>query len=185
MLTQSNNQFYSLMNQKLTSLISVCAALILFNPATLVAQTPDYGTARRPRTCPSRANPITGKLTIEQAKIYFICDYEVDTPILHLVNDVNLQISSRSRPANNFSDFRIKGALNMNVKKGVYDIRGSFTSYTCFNATPGREGKNCDIAYLSGTGICFNNTSDEWHCRMLSAPVKEGERNVPPPTNMN
>ncbi len=182
MLTQLNSHFYSLMNQKLTSLISACAAFILFSPATLVAQTIDYGTARRPRTCPSRANPVTGKLTNEQAKMYLICEYEVDVPILHLVNDVNIQISSRSRPAKD-TDFRIKGTVNMNVRKPVYDIQGSFTSYTCFNATPGREGKNCDIAYLSGAGICFNNTLNEWHCRMLSSPVKKGERDVPPPTN--
>ncbi len=176
------------MNQKLTSLISACVAFILFNPATLVAQNIDYGTDLRPRTCPSRANPINGKLTVQQAKIYFTCDHEVDIPILHLVNDLNLQISSRSRPVNN-TDLRFNqrgdgGTLSMNVEKPVYDIRGSFTSYTCFNAAR-RGGKNCDVAYLSGTGICFKNTFDEWHCNMLSAPVKKGEKNVPPPTTMN
>ncbi|MEH2444048.1 hypothetical protein [Nostoc sp.] len=167
--------------------------LVLLMPNLLVAQTNDYGTTRRPATCPSRTKPKTGAPSVEQAKMYFICDYEGLGGIqgergsyMWLVGDINIEVAPVSRrftpndlPFNN----RNGGTqLGMDPDKPVYDIRGSYTSYSCFN-WPDKVGRNCDVDYFSdSTGICFLDTFGGWHCRMIGGQMKS-ERNVPPPTN--
>lgn len=182
---------------RLTLGIIGCTLLALLTPTTLNAQTADYGTTRRPRTCSSLVKPKKGKLTVEQAKMYFACDSELEninsvagySSTLHLIDDLTLQISPRSRPSNStdlkFNFYHGSKSAGMDTDRPVYDIRGSFTGYTCFEI--GRTfsaGKNCDFDRLSSTGICFLDTFGEWHCRMIGSVNKSG-RKLPPPEKWN
>jgi hypothetical protein len=169
-----------------------CTLLVLLTPNLLFAQTNDYGTTRRPATCPSRTEPKTGAPSVEQAKMYFKCDYEwlrgVDgkqDSSVWLINDLNIKVapvSRRTTPNDFYFNNRNGGTqLGMDPDKPVYDIRGSYTSYICTIASWRKVGKNCDVNYFSNsTGICFLDTFGEWHCRMIGGQMKS-ERNVPPP----
>jgi hypothetical protein len=177
------------MNQKITTLIIACAAYILFNPTTLSAQNKviDYGTDRRPRTCNPEVHKTKGKLTVARAKMYFICDKEHEAsyiPTLTLVNDLNLQLAPKSRRANGadlkFSHKHGGTVLAIDFDKPVYDIRVSYIDSVCFGGKSWKVGKNCNVGHYSGTGICFKDTFDEWHCRAIGNYSKY-EREVAPP----
>lgn len=184
------------MKLSLTLKIISCTVLTALTPTMLTAQTLPYGTARRPQTCPSSVEPKKGAPSVEQAKKYFLCDQETQfgTPgqsgvnFIILISDLTLQVAPSSRPFNE-TDFEYnsnyRGHLSMSTKKPVYDIRGSFTSYTCFEIR-GRSrlpGKNCKVEqYPNSTGICFQNTFGDWHCRMKGSAKKIGD-DLPPPEN--
>jgi hypothetical protein len=180
------------MNQKIISLITACTACILFSPTILFAQnrTPTYGTDRRPRTCSSEVRKIKGKPTIAQAKMYFICDAEyedINNQFLGFINDLSLKISAKPRRFNG-TDLRFNHGyggvvLNMDTDKPIYDIRASYTKYICFGSRAFKVGKNCDISYHSGNGICFKDSFDEWRCSTAADMIKS-EKEVPPPTNI-
>lgn len=150
-------------------------------PSTVIAETSTYGTTLKPRTCPSRTEPKTGALSLEQAKMYFICDNEWQngtpgqvspTSYITLIDNLNLKIAPRSRPfnQNDFTYAHYQGGkvLAIDTEKPVYDIRGSYDSYTCFEINRSfSAGKNCVItSFYDSSGICFRDTFDEWHCRM-------------------
>lgn len=135
-------------------------------PATLVAQM-NYGTTRTARTCPSRVSPKRGAISLEQAKIYFICDYEgisVDGSSLIFVDNLKLQISSTSRSATS-ADLELSREINL--KQPVYPITARYTTTVCSSITPPgnpMEGKNCVASDIKGSGFCFRNTASNWDC---------------------
>jgi hypothetical protein len=174
-----------------------CPLLLLLTPTTLSAQTIDYGTTRRPKTCSSQANPEKGAPTVAQAKLYFLCDLEwlgstegPDPSPLWLTDDLTIQIAPTSRSFNttDLSLNKLHGGryLTMDTEKPVYDIRGSYTSYVCYAVgNSWKVGKNCDVSYFSSsTGICFLDSFGEWHCRMRGGFVK-ANKNVAPPEKWN
>lgn len=139
-------------------------------PTTLTAQA-TYGTNRKNQTCPSRVNPKNGAISLEQAKIYFTCDYErFFGPGSHssyrFLENLQLKIAPKSRPTND-ADLRLGYEEDIDLKQSVYPIRVSYTSYNCFAYRPGssREGKNCITNDYQGIGICFRNTFGDWYCK--------------------
>ncbi len=172
-----------------------CTLLTVLTPTILTAQTLPYGTARQPQTCSSRVEPKKGAPSIEQAKMYFLCDQESQfgTPgqggsnFVRLISDLTLHVASNSRPANltdlEYNTNQRGEHLSISMDKPVYDIRGSFTHHTCYEIR-GRSylpGKNCTVEqYPNSTGICFQNTFGDWHCRMKGSSKKIG-RDLPPP----
>ena len=173
-----------------------CTVLTVLTTTTVIAQTLPYGTARKPRTCPSRVEPKKGAPSVEQAKKYFLCDQESQfgtpgqggTNFIRLISDLTLQVAPSSRPFNETDleyNSNYEGNLSMSTKKPVYDIRGSFTIYTCFEIR-GRSrlpGKNCNVdQFTNSTGICFQNTFGDWHCRMKGSSKEIGD-DLPPPEN--
>ncbi|MHC5860592.1 hypothetical protein [Nostoc sp.] len=183
------------MKLKFTLRIIGCTLLAVLTPTVLTAQTLPYRTARTPHTCPSMLEPKTGAPSVEQAKMYFLCDQEwqFGTPgqsssYLSLVNDLTLEVAPISRPANR-TDLKFNRRhggehLSINTDQPVYDIRGSYTSYSCFEIKryhPVR--KNCIVYQFSNSsGICFRNTFGDWHCRMIGS-LKEIGQHLPPPEN--
>ncbi|MDZ8053252.1 MAG: hypothetical protein RMX68_025495 [Aulosira sp. ZfuVER01] len=183
------------MKLKFTLRILGCTLLAVLTPTVLTAQTLSYGTTRKPHTCPSTVEPKKGAPSVEQAKMYFLCDQEWERPrigsigsALWLISDLTLQVAPHSRPANGtdltFNTRHGGEHLGMDTDQPVYDIRASFTSYIC-NEIRGsyREGKNCTVSqFPSSTGICFRNTFGDWHCRAKGSSKKIGDR-LPPPQN--
>jgi hypothetical protein len=172
----------------------------LLTPISLNAQTLPYGTTRIPRTCPSLKNPKKGAPSIEQAKMYFMCDSEWESGTvgtgsipssLWLVDDLTLEVASRSRPFNqsdlSFMMVRDGARVGMDTTKPVYEIQGSFTRYICSDMSRGRRvGKNCVVSrYTNGAGICFKTTFDDWHCRMTGAKKTKISPGMPPPEKWN
>jgi hypothetical protein len=188
------------MNIKLTLGIIAFTLLGLITPAILKAQILNYGTTRRPHTCPPSGNSQKKRsLNVEQAKMYFTCDNERQdgTPgqrdggfssSLNLINDLTLQIAPRSRPSNStdlkFNNHYGGETLGMDTEQRVYDIRGSYTRYICRDSKTYPErypvGKNCDVERFTSAGICFLDTFGEWHCRMIGSATRIGYK-LPPP----
>jgi hypothetical protein len=182
------------MKPRFTFSVIGCTLLALLTPNVVIAQTTDYGTTRRPHTCPSRTEPKIGGPSVEQAKMYFLCDHEwlrgtegeKDSSVW-LINDLTIQVAPVSRRFTEndlpFNWANGRRSLGMNPDKPVYDIRGSYTSYQCYIAKWAKVGKNCDVNYFSdSSGICFLDTFGGWHCRMIGGLVKT-DKNVPPPAN--
>lgn len=159
----------------------------------LNAQNQSYGTDRRPQICKSRAEPKKGALSVEQAKKYFICDHErerdgtgfTNINSLNLIDDLKIQVAPRSRRFNRndivYSDEGGGVYLPMDMDKPVYDIRGSYTSYSCMSGRMFTPGENCDVeSFTDSKGICFQTTFGDWHCSMKGR-FKEVGRKLPPP----
>ncbi|WP_145837735.1 hypothetical protein [Dulcicalothrix desertica] len=171
--------------------------LAILIPTAVIAETSTYGTTLKPRTCPSRTEPSRGALSVEQAKMYFICDNEwhngtpgqvSPTSSLWLIDNLNLKVAPRSRPfnTNDFTYTRYQGGkiLAIDTEKPIYDIRGSYTSYVCYEINRlYSAGKNCSVtSFPDSSGICFRDTFDEWHCLMRGSS-KEMLHKMPPPVN--
>jgi len=169
-----------------------CTLLTVLTPTILTAQTTPYGIVREPQTCPSMVEPKKGSPSVEQAKKYFLCDQEgrFGTPgqnssYVSLISNLTLQIAPNPRPANatdlKFNTRHGGEPLSMNTDQPVYDIRGSFTVYTCFEIRNYHPGQNCTVEQFSNSsGICFRNTFGDWHCRMKGLSKEIGRR-LPPP----
>jgi hypothetical protein len=158
-------------------------------PATLIADM-TYGTTRTNRTCPSRVNPQRGRISLEQARTYFICRYENFTGELGkngsdftFVDDLKMQMSA-ARPPNR-ADLGLGYEEGIDLKQPVYPIKVSYTSTSCGARNlgeAGEEGKgNCLVRGVKGIGACFRNTFGEWHCKIrgesTSAPTWAAPRN--------
>jgi hypothetical protein len=67
-----------ILNVRLKFITSILGSVVLMLsiPTTLTAQTEDFGTTRTPQSCPSRAEPKTGAISVEQAKKYLTCHIE-------------------------------------------------------------------------------------------------------------
>jgi hypothetical protein len=186
------------MKSRLAIGISITLLAIL-TPSILIAQNLPYGTARTPKTCPSRSEPKRGAPSVAQAKMYFTCESEREfgevgtgntASYIRLTDNLTMQVASRSRPANG-TDLKFNssnhGSLGMDTSKPVYDIRGSYDGYVCYDTTRKIRdrsiypvGANCNVTRYTSAGICFRNNFDDWHCMMQGKLKKIGDR-LPPP----
>jgi hypothetical protein len=155
-------------------------------PSTLTAQL-TYGKVREIRTCPSRKNPNKGAISLEQAKIYYICGIESlrgDLGKAHsfyeFLDNLQMEIAPKSRPTNK-ADLRIGYKEDIDLQQPVYPIQVSYTDYACFTYAPGssKEGKNCLTHDYKGVGICFRNTFSDWYCKAQGS--QSNERWIAPP----
>lgn len=168
----------------------------MLTPSILVAQILPYGTARTPKNCPSRAEPKRGAPSVAQAKMYFTCDSETESgevgrgnfsSYIRLTENLTMQVAPKSRPANRTDLAYIesyKGFLSMDTTQPVYDIRGSYDGYVCYDTTRRSRrhlvGENCNVSRYTSTGICFRSTFGDWHCRMKGTSKEIGDK-LPPP----
>lgn len=182
---------------KLRLIIKIWIVLsAILTPSILVAQTLPYGTARMPKNCPSRSEPQKGAPSVAQAKMYFTCDSETQygeigtgpfSSYIRLTENLTMQVAPKSRPANS-TDLKYiesyKGSLAMDTNQPVYDIRGSYDGYVCYDTTRNSRlypvGGNCKVSRYTSTGICFRSTFDEWHCKMKGTTKDIGDK-LPPP----
>lgn len=182
---------------KLRLAIGVIAALATALPPVMVkAQELPYGTARMPKTCTSKLEPRKGAPSVAQARMYFTCDSETQdgkvgtgttSSYLRLTDNLTMQVAPTSRPANNTDlqyNLSYGGSLGMDTDQPVYDIRGSYDGYVCFDTTRNKRihpiGGNCNASRYTSTGICFRNTFKEWHCMMKGSAKSMGDK-LPPP----
>jgi hypothetical protein len=92
-----------------------------------------------------------------------------------LVSAVNLQFS-KARPYNAGTDSSWSG---IDVSQKLYDVRGSFTNWTCFLpgdpniATFPHKGKNCfkAVGVAGMQGACYRDTFGDWHCKVCCTPT--------------
>jgi hypothetical protein len=122
-----------------------------------------YGT-RDPAACPSLTEPPSPA----QARLYFICQAEVEGITgLVLVTNVRTEVA----PGRSFNYNTDSGHAGIDPKQTVYDIRGSFTRYSCHQPAPGENAfartHNCSaFDEPAAQGLCFKNTFGDWHCTM-------------------
>jgi hypothetical protein len=153
-------------------------------PATLIADM-TYPTTRINRTCPSRVNPTRGRLSLEQARAYFICRYETFTGPLgkngssyNFVDDLKMQMAAARPPTG--ADLALGYEEDINLNQPVYPIKVSYRDTDCDARNPGdygaaREGMCTVRDEVKGVGICFRSNFGEWHCKtrpMGSTPMR-------------
>jgi hypothetical protein len=143
-----------------------------------------YGT-RDPATCANRTAPTKGAPSAEQARQYFICDHEGDAQtFLSLIANVKVQVAPVSHPP----DPRASYATAPDLNQPAWDIRGSFTQYSCYKLSTmsnafGRT-HNCSVTDMpTATGYCYKNNFGDWHCPMWDLPhvLAKGLTNQLPP----
>jgi tetratricopeptide (TPR) repeat protein len=168
-------------------------ATLILNPISASADTPiPIGTNRKPLTCPSRKSPTKGAPSLAQAKKYFTCLVEQEIHgsmsrlyILVLIDDLNMQISPKPRRFSKAIDAEFIydiGELKLNTDKPVYPIQGSYTRYTCRDASYLKPGENCEIEkYNQNQGFCFQNDFGDWQCVMKGGPDRNSTRKGAPP----
>jgi hypothetical protein len=152
-----------------------------------------YGT-REPVTCASRTAPARGAPSADQVRQYFICDEERETSrfTLALITNVKVQVGAASHPPNP----QVTQASDIDLSQPVWDIRGSFTNYSCnkltsllgwpTNVNDFARTHNCNVTDESAaTGSCYKNTFGDWHCTMVdvAALIGKTRANVLPPGN--
>lgn len=168
-----------------------CTAITLLIPNSLQARTVDYGTPRKPRVCPSRVEPKTGPINVNQAKMYFTCGSESESlgnirqAQLVLIDDLTIEVAPRGRKFLKTDLNYIKEGgkyIAIDTERPVYDIRGSFLLYSCRPiATTRPAGRNCfGYRYPASQGICFQSTFGEWHCTMRGNREKIADPGPPP-----
>jgi hypothetical protein len=128
-------------------------------------------------TCANRTLPAHGAPSAEQARQYFRCDQEDDAQtFLSLVANVKVQAAPSSHPPNPRASYATAPDLN----QAAWDIRGSFTQYTCHKSPPSPIGEmtnfarthNCDTTDMpTAAGYCYKNHFGDWHC-----PLWDGAR---------
>lgn len=143
-----------------------------------------YG-ARDPQTCASRKAPEKGAISADQTRQYFICDTEHDAgEQLYLTGDVKNVVVAKGRQFNISTDI----ADDIDTRLPVYDIRGSYTFYSCSKIGDyGKLGENCNSTdEPAAVGYCYKTNSGNWHCNMvdatsLSTALSEVHMHVAPP----
>ena len=143
-----------------------------------------YG-ARDPQTCTSRKAPEKGAISAELARQYFICDTEHDAgEQLYLTGDVKNIVVAKGRAFNISTDI----ADDIDTRQLVYDIRGSYTFYSCSKIGDyGKLGENCSSTdEPAAVGYCYKTNSGNWHCNMVDATspstaLSEVHMHVAPP----
>jgi hypothetical protein len=172
------------MKSRLTLSIIGGTLLTLLDPSILPAQANDYGTSRQLRTCPSRTEPRSGRISVEQAKIYAACYYEeqgVFNASVKFVDILSLQVAPKPRRARDI-DFRLH---KIDIEKPVYDIRGSMIVYNCYNtlgSTSYSHGSNCSVyREPKSNGKCYQTTFGDWHCVMAGGSSVRPEHHMPAP----
>jgi hypothetical protein len=171
------------MKSRLTLSIIGGTLLTLLAPSILPAQANDYGTSRQLRTCPSKTEPRSGRISVEQAKIYAACYYEeqgVFNASVKFVDILSLQVAPKSR--------RVKGSefrrYQIDIEKPAYDIRGSMILYICQNTlgTSYPRGQNCTVyREPKSSGMCYQTTFGDWYCLMGGSASTRPETKMPAP----
>lgn len=180
------------MNLKLIFRIAGLTVFALSTTTNLAAQDLRYGTSRVPQSCPSRSEPKTGAITAKQAEKYFTCHVEkgetfdgnIPGTYMRLVTDLKIEVAPKSRRATIADVSRaanLGSPIALNMDRPVYDIRGSYNSYSCNRYTAAVQKKqNCVLSNLpKQQGICFQNNFSDWFC-LLSGPIKMISGQAPP-----
>jgi hypothetical protein len=157
------------------------------DPSMVFAQTFDYGTSRKLRTCSSRTTPTKGRINVEQAKKYVACSYEEKAPFnasVKFVDVLSLEIAAKPRSPKP-ADLRL---ANLDIEKPIYDLQGNLVVYTCARITnsslSAKRGQNCSIVRNpKAIGKCYQTPFSEWHCVMIlgSGLLNRPEYKMPPP----
>jgi hypothetical protein len=156
--------------------------LVTILAPSLPAQANDYGTIRQLRTCPSRTEPRSGRISVAQAKIYAACYYEekgVFNAAVQFVDILSLQIAPKPRRVRD-TDLRLN---QIDIEKPVYELRGSIVVHTCQNITEGYpRGQNCSVSRVpKSTGKCYQTTFGDWYCMIGGASLVRPETKMPAP----
>jgi hypothetical protein len=164
------------------TLIAVLTLVATIPVAAQAASGAKYG-VQDPKPCPSARHKEPP--SAEQAAQLFTCATEQDTgSVFYLVRNVQIQVSAEPRafkPADDYGD--------IDQKKPVYPIRGSFTYFACHalnesDASHTNAGKNCSILEQpNAQGVCYKNTSGEWACKMKDRNLNwdQAKNDNPPP----
>jgi hypothetical protein len=182
-----------------------CVLLTLLTPTSLLAEVAanltdaefltTFGTIRRPQTCPSKSEPMTGRLSVAQAIKYTRCFFEERNSLkvesehtrLRFVDISNFQLSPPRQATE-------RDVIRFNVERNqpIYVIKAYAVSYFCFpisksGSSIGGPGKSCDISGsqirdpLNSDGVCFKDLQERWSCRLGITPGKNVSG--PPPAN--
>jgi hypothetical protein len=156
--------------------------LITILASSLTALANDYGTNRQRRTCPSRTEPRSGGISVEQAKTYVACYYEekaVFNASVDFADILSLEIAPKSRRAR-AADFRLH---QIDIEKPIYEIRGSIVVHNCQNITEGYpRGQNCRVSRIpKSTGKCYQTTFGDWYCVLGGSSLVRPETKMPAP----
>jgi hypothetical protein len=143
-----------------------------------------YG-SRDPAACGSLTEPVAGAPSLSQARQYFICQAEAEGITgLVLVTNVRIEVA----PGRSFNYNTDSGHAGIDPKQTVYDIRGSFTRYSCRQPATGENAfsrtHNCSaFDEPAAQGLCFKNTFGDWHCAMhdLNADILNPRQHLLPP----
>jgi hypothetical protein len=179
----------SIVNLKTIFSVAGVTLFTLFTPNMLAAQDLGYGTSLRPRSCPSRAEPKTGKITAKQAAQYVICHFERGESFVYngampmsLVRDLKIEVAPKPRRARGADVEEVaRFSIALNTEQPVYDIRGSFNQYICSRRSRLSLENNCGLYVRpSAQGICFKNNFNDWYC-LLGGSLKIMPSGVNPP----
>jgi hypothetical protein len=164
-----------------------CLLVNSLAPNMVFAQTFDFGTSRKLRTCPSRTAPTKGRISVEQAKQYVACSYEERAPFngsVKFVDVLSLEVAPKPRSPKP-ADLRL---ANLDIEKPIYDLQGSLVVYTCAKITgsssSSKHGQNCSIIRNpKAIGKCYQTPFSEWHCVMIlgSGLLNRPEYKMPSP----
>jgi hypothetical protein len=144
----------------------------------------DYGTKRQPRKCADRKQPVSGKISVEQAKIYVTCEYEDKPPAnasIPFVDILKLEIAPKTRAVTTKD---IMQFTDIDQDKPIYMLQGSVKVYYCANVAGSNQkaGSNCIIFHQPRSkGTCHQTSFGDWHCFIGGRTEKE-KRNQPAPT---
>jgi hypothetical protein len=182
-----------------------CVLLTLLTPTSLLAEVAanltdaefltTFGTIRRPQTCPSKSEPMTGRLSVAQAIKYTRCFFEERGSLkvesehtrLYFVDLSNFQLSAPRKATE-------RDYIRFNVERNqpIYVIKAYAVSYHCFpisnsGSSIGGPGKSCSVSGsdikdpLNSDGVCYKDVQGRWTCRLGITPGKDMWG--PPPAN--
>jgi hypothetical protein len=179
------------MKSRLTIYLIGCTLLTLLSPTSLLAQPKTdaeyltwYGTSRRAQTCPSRSEPMTGRLSVAQAIKYTRCFREGERQgpsrnRVHFLDILSLQLSP-PRKASESESLHHWNSLPIDRTQPIYDIKARAIYYSCsgiynnpaYPNTSGSTGKNCQVSgadtsnSLNSYGVCFKDLTKNWICQL-------------------
>jgi hypothetical protein len=161
-----------------------CMLLAFSNSREIHAQTNDYGTKRKPRTCSSKVDLRSGKISIAQAERYIACREEKEySETINFIDITSIQFALKPirNPTRGYAVF---ASSEVDFEKPIYYFRADFLSYTCFPINTGifQPGKNCTVGYHSKSpGMCYHDIFGDWSCSVsLLSPSKTIMLQPPP-----
>ena len=89
---------------------------------------------------------------------------------ISLLTNLKVRFAPTSHPPNQL--VIALHAADMDMREGVWDIRGSYTQYLCAELsrqpTVFAKTHNCNVTDMpTATGYCYKNTFGDWHCGLL------------------
>ena len=159
------------------------AAVVAWHAAASAAGIGARYNAHDPRPCPTVKG---ATISAAVAKQLFICGAEGEQKsgasgdLLYLVSKAKVELGA-SRPFNPATD----SVVDIDVRKPVYPIRGTFVEYQCgvVGTIGNPAGNNCLMANNTvARGECYNDTFGDWHCSMIGNVLGSAMVRNPPPT---